>query len=222
MKRMLILATLLLLLPLCALAVVTVPDSVINVGDEAFADTAIDALIVPSTVRRLGAGVLKGTDAAYIYLQGASTLLVDEGGAAFVFGPEDSQANWLGNFYDSANLAVSGGLYYYVNGTAQPLCAKDPGGMSGIVTIPKILDGVPVTNVGKLYLTGTGVTEVRLPAYLGSVSGVNTVHYATMSLSAPAADVTQAPAGSTPSAACILMTETILPMRRKFPALPTG
>lgn len=196
MKRMLILTALLLMLPLCALAVVTLPASITEVGDEAFADTAIDALIVPAAVKRLGAGVLNGTDAAYIYLNGASTTLVDDGGAAFVFGPEASQASWLDNFYDAAKLVNHGGLYYYVNGTAQPLCAKDPGGLSGSVTIPKLLDGVPVTTADKLYLTGTGVTEVRLPTYLGSISGVNTVNYATMFLTAPVADAAEAPAGS--------------------------
>ena len=46
------------------------------------------------------------------------------------------------------------------------------------------------------YLTGSGVNEVRLPTYLGSVSGVNTVSYDTMFLTAPAADVAEAPAGS--------------------------
>ena len=66
MKRMLILTALMLLLPLCALAVVTLPANVTEVGDEAFADTAIDALSVPAAVKRVGAGVLRGTDAAYI------------------------------------------------------------------------------------------------------------------------------------------------------------
>ena len=196
MKRMLILTALMLLLPLCALAVVTLPANVTEVGDEAFADTAIDALIVPAAVKRVGAGVLRGTDAAYIYLYGATTILADEGGAAFVFGPESSQANWMDNFYDAARLVNHGGLYYYVTDTAQPLCAKDPGSMSGSVTIPKLLNGVPVTTAEKLYLNGTGVNEVRLPTYLGSVSGVRTVNYDTMFLTAPMADVTEAPAGS--------------------------
>lgn len=196
MKRMLILTALMLMLPLYALAVVTVPASVTEVGDEAFADTAIDALIVPATVTRVGAGVLKGTDAAYIYLNGAYTILADEGGAAFVFGPEASQANWMDNFYDAAKLVNNGGLYYYVTDTAQPLCPKDPGSLSGSMTIPKLLNGVPVTTAAKLYLTGSGVNEVRLPTYLGSVSGVNTVSYDTMFLTAPAADVAEAPAGS--------------------------
>lgn len=196
MKRVLIFTALLLMLPLCALAVVTVPASVTEVGDEAFADTAIDALIVPASVKSVGAGVLNGTDAAYIYLNGASTTLADDGGAAFVFGPASSPAKGLDNFYDSARLVTNSGLYYYVTDTAQPLCAKDPGGTSGSVTIPKLLDGVPVTTADKLYLTGTGVTEVRLPTYLGAIGGVNTVNYATMFLTAPAADVSEAPAGS--------------------------
>lgn len=196
MKRMLILTALLMLLPLCALAVVTLPDAVTEVKDEAFADTDIDALIVPAGVKRMGAGVLRGTDAAYIYLNSAATLLPDDGGAAFVFGPEDSQANWLDNFYDAAKLIDHDGLYYYVTDTALPLCAREPGSLTGSITIPKLLEGVPVTSVDELYLTGTGVSEVRTPGYLGSINGVNTTQYDTMRLTAPAADVAEAPAGS--------------------------
>ena len=195
MKRLLPLMMLLILLPLYALAVTTLPGSVTEVGDEAFADTDIDALIVPAAVKSVGAGVLRGTGAAYILLKGENTTLADEGGAAFVFGPANSQARELDNFYDAARLGVSGGLYYYVTDTAQPLCPKDPSGTKGSVTIPKFVEGVPVTTADKLCLTGSGVNEVRLPAYLDDVSGADTVHYSTMTLAAPMADTDATPAG---------------------------
>ena len=196
MKRMLILTAMLLLLPLCALAVVTVPSSVTEVGSEAFANTDIDALIVPASVTRVGSGVLSGTNAAYIYLNGGATALADAGGAAYVFGPASSPASGLSNFYNAANLVVSDGLYYYVTDTALPLCAKDPSSLAGSITIPKLVGGVPVTTASKLYLTGTGVSTVNLPAYLNAVSGVNTVSYDTMFLSAPAADASTAAPGT--------------------------
>nr|MBR4280984.1 caspase family protein [Clostridia bacterium] len=195
MKRLMLLMMLLMMLPLCAFAVTTVPSFITEVGDEAFADTAIDALIVPASVKKVGASVLSGTDAAYIYLNGASTTLADEGGAAFVFGPSSSPARKLDNFYDSGKLASAGGLYYYVTDTAQPLCAQSPVALSGSVTIPKLLEGVPVATVKNFYLTGSNVSEVRVPTYLGKVSGVKTVNYDTMFVTAPVSNVSESPAG---------------------------
>lgn len=196
MKRLLLLL-LALLLPISALAEVTLPASVTEVEDEAFADTAIDALIVPASVKRLGADVLRGSGASYIYLQGASTVLTNGGGAAFVFGPASSPAASLGSFYDAATLVPHEGLYYTVTDTALPLCAKAPASLSGSVTIPKLLKGAPVTSVDKLYLSATHVTEVRVPAYLGQVAGVNTTAYQTIFLTGPQPDADEIPLGRT-------------------------
>lgn len=195
MKRLLLLL-IALLLPFSALAAVTIPSSVTEVEDEAFANTAIDALIVPASVRRVGADVLRGSGASYIYLQGASTALSNAGGAAFVFGPAASPASALDNFHDAATLVTHEGLYYTVTGTALPLCAKAPESISGSVTIPKLLEGVPVTSVNKLYLSATGVTEVRVPAYLGQVPGMKTTAYQTMFLTAPQPDATEVTPGN--------------------------
>lgn len=195
MKRFLLLLSVLLFLPLCAFAVTSVPGTVTQVEDEAFADTAIDALIISASVESVGAQVLAGSDASYIYLNGASTTLADEGGVPFVFGPASSPAAALSNFYDSAKLVSDSGLYYYVTDTALPLCAQAPASLSGSVTIPKLLDGVPVTSIAQLYLSNTGLSEVRVPTYLGKVTGVNTVNYDTMFLTEPVPDVTESPAG---------------------------
>lgn len=195
MKRLLLLVIALALVPLCASAITTVPRSIEHVGDEAFADTAIDALIVPASVKSVGAGVLNGTDAAYIYLNGVSTTLADEGGAAFVFGPASSPARVLDNFYDSSKLVSDSGLYYYVTDVALPLCAQAPSAISGSITIPKLLDGVPVTSVSQLYLANTRLTEVNAPSYLGTIGGVETVSHQTLFLTEPVADVTESPAG---------------------------
>ena len=104
MKRFLLLLSVLVLLPLCALAVTSLPATVTEVEDSAFAGTDIDALIVPASVEKIGAPVLAGSDASYIYLNGARTTLADEGGVPFVFGPASSPAAKLSNFYDSAKL----------------------------------------------------------------------------------------------------------------------
>ena len=197
MKRLLVLLSIMLLLPLWALAVTTVPGHVTYVEDDAFANTAIDALIVPATVKAVGADVLAGSGASYIYLKGSDTTLANGGGVPFVFGPASSKAAGLANFYEESSLIVTDGVYYHVTGIALPLCAQEPGTMSGSITIPKLLGDVPVTSVAKLYLSNTALAEVRVPAYLGQVAGVKTVPYQTMTLTAPVADQAEAPAGTT-------------------------
>ena len=57
MKKFLILL-LALMLPLCALAAITVPDHVTEIGAEAFAGVNTDYLVVPATVKTVGANVL--------------------------------------------------------------------------------------------------------------------------------------------------------------------
>ena len=54
MKRFLLLLSVLVLLPLCALAVTSLPATVTEVEDSAFAGTDIDALIVPASVESAG------------------------------------------------------------------------------------------------------------------------------------------------------------------------
>lgn len=197
MKKFLLWLWALLLIPACALAVITVPDGVTEIGAEAFSGTAADALIVPSSVQTVGADVLANCDASYIYLKSASTAL--EGGAnngvPFVFGPSGSPAASLSGFYPTENLVTDGGLYYAVEDTALPLCAKSPASLSGSVTIPKLLGGVPVTSLDALYIANTGVTELRVPRYLTIPDGLSATPYQTMTVAAPVASVTETPAG---------------------------
>lgn len=198
MKRsFFLLCALLLLLPLCAFAVTSVPAGVTEVEAEAFMNTGIDALIIPASVQNVGADVLKGTGASYMLLNGASTRLESgaENGVAWVFAPASSPASQLPNFCPSATLVSDSGLYYCAEQTARPLCAQNPSALTGVITIPKLLGGVPVATVEGLYLTNTGVTGLRIPNYLGQASGIPTENYPTMFLAAPAADRETSPAG---------------------------
>ncbi|MBQ3156069.1 MAG: caspase family protein [Clostridia bacterium] len=197
MKRFLTLLCV-LLLPLCAFAVSDVPESVTEIGSEAFAGTAIDALLLPASVAEVGGDILSGTGAAYLYLNNAETVLsagaADD--AAFVFAPADSPAASLPNFYPIEGLVEEGGLYYFAQDTALPLCAVDPAGLSGSVTIPKLLQGtIPVVSLDKLYLAGAHVAELRVPEYLTLPEGLDAVRYQTMTVQPPVPDVTESPAG---------------------------
>ena len=196
-KRFLMLLCVLLIIPACACAVVTVPDGIGEVGSEAFAGTAADALIIPASVRTVGANVLAGCDASYIWLEGASTAL--ESGAnndvPFVFGPAASPASGLEGFYPTENLVTDSGLYYHVAQTALPLCARAPASLTGSVTIPKLLGGVPVTSLEVLYLANTGVTELLVPRYLTIPAGLTAKSYQSMYVDAPLPGVMEIPAG---------------------------
>lgn len=197
MKKMLWLLALLLLLPLCAQAVTELPPQVTEVEDEAFAGTSIDALIVPAGVTRVGSRVLAGGSASYLYMQGANTAVATDAAedVPFVFAPAGSPASKLPGFYASETLTMQDGLYYAVTDTALPLCAQAPASLQGRVTIPKLVAGVPVTSVDVLDLTNTGVTELRVPAYLTLPEGLNATPYATMQATAPKAEVSESPAG---------------------------
>ncbi len=196
MKRFLLLFAA-LMLPFCALAVTSIPEGVTVVESEAFAGTGIDGLIIPSSVKTVGADVLAGCNASYIYLKGASTTLETgaNNGVPFVFGPENSPASDLEGFCDSATLVNDGGLYYSVEAEAIPLCAKEPAALSGSVTIPKLLNGVPVTNLDALHLANTGVTELRVPQYLPIPSGLDATPYQTIFVTEPVPSVDEIPAG---------------------------
>lgn len=197
MKRFLLLLTALLLLPACALAVTSIPNSVTMIEESALANTAIDALIIPASVQRVGANVLAGSNASYIYLNSAATVL-DSGannGVPFVFGPAASAASALEGFYATETLASSGSLYYSVTDTALPLCAQAPFSLYGSVTIPKLVNGVPVTSLETLYLDNTHISSLRVPEYLTIPDGLSASTYQTMSLQEPVPDVSETPAG---------------------------
>ncbi len=200
MKRLFLLLTAMLLaalLPMTAGAVTAVPEGVTALEAEVFANTAIDALILPASVQTVGANVLSGCEASYLYLQGSGTVLANgaNNGVPFVFGPSGCAASALPGFYPSETLMAVGGVYYSVADTALPLCAKEPASLAGSVTIPKLVDGVPVTDLETLYLDNTGVTELRLPAYLDAPSGMNAVPYQTIFVTDPVPDADTTSAG---------------------------
>ncbi len=195
--RLLLMLLTLLMLPLCARAVTEMSPGIVEVADEAFAATGIDALIVPAGVERVGSRVLAGGSASYLYIQGADTAVAEDASAdvPFVFAPAGSPASALPGFYASDTLMQQDGLYYAVTDEALPLCAVSPLTLTGSVTIPKLVAGVPVVSLDALDLTRTGVTELRVPAYLTLPEGMTATLYATMHVTAPQAEVSQSPAG---------------------------
>ena len=196
MKKFLILLCALLLLPLCASAIVTVPGSITDIGTEAFAGVNMDALIVPASVNTVGANVLADSSASYIWLESASTQLAGHPGVPFIFGPAGSSAASLSGFYAQDTLVTDSGLYYaLLEDKALPLCAQSPFTLSGSVVIPKLLNGLPVTSLSQLHLSNTRLSMLEIPRYLTAPEGLAVTLYKTMSVDAPVASVTQTPAG---------------------------
>lgn len=195
MKKFLILL-LALMLPLCASAAITVPDHVTEIGEEAFAGVNTDYLVIPASVKTVGANVLKGSSASYIWLEGASTQLAGAPGVPFIFGPAGSAASGMSGFYAQESLVTDSGLYYAVlEDRALPLCAVNPASISGGVLIPKTLGGKPVTSLAQLCLSNTRLTEVRVPEFLSASADIPVTTYKTMFADTPVASVTETPAG---------------------------
>ncbi|MDD6050238.1 MAG: caspase family protein [Clostridiales bacterium] len=176
---------------------VVLPGAVKTVGSLAFAGTGLHALVLPSGCQNVDGSVLAGSHAAYLYLNGASTAI--NGGVqdvAYVFGPAFGSASSLGNFYATETLVTKDGFYYSVtDGTAVPLCAVDGTAIPSEITIPKLVGGEPVRSLSSLVTTG--LTTVRIPAYLSAPSSVNATTYQSMTVTAPAPSESSASAGST-------------------------
>lgn len=168
--------------------VVTLPSSVQTVGSRAFAGTSLHGLILPAGVASVDGSVLAGTQAAYLYLQGADTAVSSSlSDVAFVFGPADSSAVSLAYFYASDTLREANGFYYSLTEDAAiPLCAVDGSAVSGEVTVPKLVDGLPVRSLDTLLLNNCGALEgLRVPAYLSVPSHLSASTYLSMTAAAP-------------------------------------
>jgi len=179
---------------------VVLPASVKSVGRRAFAGTRLHALVIPAGCITVDGSVLADANAAYLYLNSASTNINGNvTGAAYVFAPAGSDAAYLPNFYETENLSSVSGFYYHVGlGAATPLCAVDSSSVSGEVTIPKLVNGQPVRTLDALVLLGCGgITNLRVPAYLEIPSDLDATAYLTMSTTAPATSATSANVGQT-------------------------
>ncbi len=173
--------------------ILTLPEGVLSIGDAAFAETGLYALRVPDGCAYLGAEVLRGTDAAYLYLEGDaapidSSILDD---VPYVFAPESSSAADLGErFVPLADLMAADGFYYRISADgAIPLCPVDGTALSPAVTLPDQVNGLPVTSLDMLVMPGCEDVLLTVPC-LPIPEGLNAQHQCTLSVTAP---VTEAP-----------------------------
>jgi len=180
--------------------VLRLPDGIEQVGNYAFANTSLDGLIIPPSCRQVGKSVLWRARADYLYLESADTVLLGDPLAFFVFAPSGSSALAGTDLYDfpTESLAVMDGVYYTVADNARPLCAVERTRLGETVTIPKLVNGKPVTTLFLLCTEGWDhVQEVRIPAYLADTSPVAATTYETMSVTAPVPSVAAPIVGET-------------------------
>ncbi len=179
--------------------ILTLPGQVTTVGSRAFARTGLYALKVPAGCTSLAADALAGGKAVYVRLNGAGTVISGSAmtDVPFVFGPAGSAASGVSGFYAAETLRTADGLYYSVEEYAAPLCAVDGSALSGVVTIPKMVDGAAVRSLAQLNLKGCQVTGLSVPSYLSIPEGMNATAYDAMSITAPVPSVTAADVGDT-------------------------
>ena len=176
--------------------VMTLPDTVRSVGSRAFAATGLHALIVPGGCLSLAGDALAGAQAAYVMLEGMDTAITGSTltDVPYVFAPENSAFSGLEGFYAAETLCVSDGIFFSVGEEeALPLCAVAP--LTGEVILPKLVDGQPVRKLDTLVLQGCADAAFLVPSYLELPAGMQGTTYASMSVSAPVADVTEINAG---------------------------
>lgn len=178
---------------------IVLPAAVQTVGSRAFADTSLHSLVLPAGCKEVDGSALSGTQAAYLQLNGGSTRITGSlSGAAYVFGPAFGSASSLSNFYANETLVSQDGFYYSVtDGTAIPLCAVDDTSVSGVLTLPKLVNGQPVHSLDTLILHGLdNMTALRIPAYLDIPAHLNASTYTTMTVSTPCPSAVSGNVGS--------------------------
>jgi len=132
---------------------VTLPDGVTTVGKNAFSDSGIYALELPSGVQSVDD---QGTaELAYVYVHGAQTTLQGSPFSHYVFGSEGSTAqSWAAlmniPFVNSSSLREVNGFYYQLDhtGGATLLCAVDADAVEANVVIPDMIGESTVTAIG--------------------------------------------------------------------------
>lgn len=168
----------------------TLPDDVSSVGDRAFADTGLYALHLPNDCDTVGADVLAGTNAAYIYLN-SQTAVFDSAALTDVHYVITSSSNKsAANFGDKLvyihRVTQSNGLYYRVNDDGvSPLCPVDGTALGDTVTVPMIVGKLPVTTLEELVMPGCEDVKLLVPSTLPIPEGLFAEYYSALSVTSP-------------------------------------
>ncbi len=152
--------------------VLSLPSSVTQIGDRAFADTNLYGLNVPSGIRQIGSGILSGTGAMFVQIPSATASVASDALAdvTFLIAPQGTVSSagleqgvvWM----ESSTVFFHDGFaYQHANreGTAAVLVFPSVAGLSGEFTVPETVGGIPVVEVSPYGFTGLGgLTKVNV------------------------------------------------------------
>ncbi|MBE5796629.1 MAG: hypothetical protein E7327_04530 [Clostridiales bacterium] len=149
--------------------VLTLPDTVKDIGDRAFADTDLFALRMPADVQRIGSDIVSGADVLYVEIPSESVSIAADAlaGTKYVISPPGSvlgavsqDINWL----DIDMVFTSGGFVYHYTDTyrnAAVLLFPSQPGLSGEYTVPASVNGAQVVALDSCAFWGLdGLTKV--------------------------------------------------------------
>lgn len=199
----LLLLSLVLVLPLCAQAVldlpeatsvieesafegdasltgvVELPSTVTQVGDRAFASTGLYGLRLPAGCALVGEDILADTGAAYLYREGADTQMtasaLDDTVFYFHGGTECDLENGIIPY---SNLLEYDQFYYYTDGEyTYPLCPVDRTQLTQPVIIAEVFNLHFIESLDYLVMPGCEDVPVYVPDGFSIPSGVTGQHY---------------------------------------------
>lgn len=170
----------------------SLPENIETVGDRAFASSNIYALKLPAGCRQVGADVLEGTPAAYIYQESSETALsadtLDDVSFLFSAGQASNIDQGIIHLND---LKEYDGFYYYQGEEGlYLLCPVDGTAVANPSLIPPILNGQSVFSLDYAQMPGCENVLLKVPAHLSIPASLYAEPYEMLSVSKPLCDYT--------------------------------
>lgn len=160
--------------------VLSLPDRVEQIGDHAFSQTELYALIIPSQTKSVGYQALN--HAAYVRVGGVDTVLSGLSGVKYIIGKENSEAGtYAANasllFVPETQLVEFEGFYYQrTKSGLHLLSAVNNAQIKETISVPAQIGDEEVTGISSFAFLGCyGLKTIHLPQ---SLSGNNNIQSA--------------------------------------------
>jgi BspA type Leucine rich repeat region (6 copies) len=153
---------------------ITIPNSVIWIGDNAFSSCLdLKSIIIPSSVNNIG-------DGAFAYCSYLKSVFFEgnappDDGTIFYDDPATvyysyGTTGWGSTFGSVPTSLYSSGFGYSINGGTVTLTRYL--GTDTVVTVPDSINNLPVTSIGSGTFSGLGLSSVIIPDSVTSIGGV--------------------------------------------------
>jgi hypothetical protein len=170
---------------------VTIPDSVTNIGDGAFAGCfGLTNVTIPDSVTSIGSGAFGGCGVlTSVYFGGnapaadSTTFGQARGFAGWISDPAtvyylSNTTGWSNTFAGLITVKLAGPPQFgatadgwkYLSDQAQNVIVTGYTGSNLVVVIPSLINGVPVTGIGPFaFYTNTDLTSVTIPDSVATI-----------------------------------------------------